>query len=166
MKPNAAHFALADLEKKIGDRLFLCTQNVDPLHERAGSKNVVHMHGRLASTKCSECDRDPFDDESAYDEPPRCGCGALLRPDVVWFGEMPHGLPRIFQQLENTDLFVTIGSSGAVHPAAGFVSHLRTVGRARCIYVGLEKPENAHAFDECRLGKAGELVPGLFECIR
>jgi len=164
VQPNPAHVALAKLERELGDRLFLCTQNVDALHERGGSKNVCHMHGRLMSTKCSRCAREPFDDENAYEAPPKCPeCDALLRPDVVWFGEMPHHLPRIFETLEQTDLFVTIGSSGAVYPAAGFVSHLRTVGRARCVYIGLEEPENAHSFDECRLGKAGELVPSLFE---
>ena len=163
VQPNAAHLALARLGEQIGDDLFLCTQNVDALHERAGSRGVWHMHGRLLSTRCSECSRAPFDDESAYEKAPRCDCGALLRPDVVWFGEMPYGLSRIYQALEDCDLFVTVGSSGAVYPAAGFVSHLRHLGRARCIYVGLEKPENAHAFDECRLGKAGDLVPSLFK---
>ena len=163
VQPNPAHLALARLGAEIGSDLFLCTQNVDPLHERAGSRGVHHMHGELLSTRCSECDREPFHDEALYDEPPRCGCGALLRPDVVWFGEVPIGLPRIFAALEECDLFVTVGSSGAVYPAAGFVSHLRTVGRARCVYVGLEKPDNAHAFDECRLGRAGDLLPALFE---
>ncbi|MCA1826268.1 MAG: NAD-dependent deacylase [Myxococcales bacterium] len=163
VRPNPAHLALARLGDRLGDDLFLCTQNVDALHERAGSKDVHHMHGRLLSTRCSSCGRAPFDDESAYETAPRCDCGALLRPDVVWFGEMPYGLPRIFDALEETDLFVTVGSSGAVYPAAGFVSHLRHIGRARCIYVGLERPDNAHSFDECRLGKAGELVPSLFD---
>ena len=87
----------------------------------------------------------------------------MLRPHVVWFGEVPFGMDRIFAQLSECDLFVTVGSSGAVYPAAGFVSHLRHVGKARCVYVGLERPENAHAFDECRLGKAGELLPKLFD---
>ena len=158
VQPNPAHVALA----KVPD-LFLCTQNVDDLHERAGSSGVFHMHGELLSTRCSRCSLRPFRDEREYSEPPVCeSCGAWLRPAVVWFGEMPIGLGRIFAALEDCDLFVTVGSSGAVYPAAGFVSHLRTIGRARCIYVGLEKPENAHSFDECRLGKAGELLPKLF----
>ena len=162
--PNPAHLALAKLGAEIEDDLFLCTQNVDALHEKAGSPAVHHMHGRLMSTRCSACDRAPFEDPNAYDAPPACDrCGALLRPDVVWFGEMPHGLARIFEKLEACDLFVTVGSSGAVYPAAGFVSHLRHLGLARCIYVGLEKPENAHSFDECRLGRAGELLPSLFK---
>ena len=158
VNPNPAHVALAQLPN-----VFLCTQNVDDLHERAGSRGVVHMHGELLKTRCSSCELEPYHDESAYREPPVCKkCMALLRPHVVWFGEVPFELPRIFEELEACDLFVTVGSSGAVHPAAGFVSHLRHSGRARCIYVGLERPENAHSFDECRLGKAGELLPSLF----
>jgi NAD-dependent deacetylase len=169
VSPNPAHVALARLEQTIGDRFFLCTQNVDALHERAGSRAVVHMHGELLSTRCESCDRAPFHDESLYlDELPRCDCGARLRPNVVWFGEVPLHLPRIFAALSACDVFVTVGSSGAVYPAAGFVSHLRNEpnlrGRyARCVYVGLERPENFRAFDECRLGKAGELLPTLFE---
>jgi NAD-dependent deacetylase len=167
--PNAAHLALARLGETLGDRLFLCTQNVDPLHERAGSRGVVHMHGELSSTRCERCDRPAFYDEALYLEAtPRCGCGARLRPGVVWFGEVPLHLPRIFAALSACDVFVTIGSSGAVYPAAGFVTHVRNepstrTGRhARTVYVGPERPENAYAFDEVRLGKAGEIVPGLF----
>ena len=170
VRPNAAHVALAKLEQQIGDRLFLCTQNVDPLHERAGSRTVHHMHGELLKSRCRSCDRSPFTDEAAYlDGDARCeACGDLLRPHVVWFGEVPFGLERIFEELNECDLFVTVGSSGAVYPAAGFVSHLRhspnSRGRfARCVYVGVERPDNAHSFDECRLGKAGELLPDLFK---
>jgi NAD-dependent deacetylase len=167
VRPNPAHLALASLEARLGDRLFLCTQNVDALHEKAGSRGVLHMHGELLKSRCDSCDRPPFPDETGYEDLPRCHCGGLLRPHVVWFGEMPFGLPEIYAALEACDLFVTVGSSGAVHPAAGFVSHLRhtpnTRGRfARCIYVGLERPDNSYAFDECRLGKAGDLLPSLF----
>jgi NAD-dependent deacetylase len=166
VKPNPAHVALAKLAGEVD--LFLCTQNVDQLHEKAGSVDVHHMHGELMKTRCESCDRVPFHDETAYEDVPRCDCGGQLRPHVVWFGEMPFGLDRIFASLSACDLFVTVGSSGAVYPAAGFVSHLRNVPNergqwARCVYVGLEKPDNAHAFDECRLGKAGELLPSLFE---
>ena len=169
VRPNPAHLALARLGERLGDRLFLCTQNVDPLHEAAGSRGVLHMHGELLSTRCEACDRAPFRDESLHLEAvPRCACGARLRPDVVWFGEVPLEMPRIFAALEECDVFVTVGSSGAVYPAAGFVSHLRNVPNARgkwarCVYVGLEKPDNAHSFDECRLGKAGSILPNLFE---
>ena len=162
--PNPAHLALAALQQQIGERLFLCTQNVDPLHEKAGSSGVLHMHGELLMSRCSDCGREPFRDETAWDALPHCDrCGELLRPHVVWFGEVPFGMDRIFAALDECDLFVTVGSSGAVYPAAGFVSHLRHAGRGKCVYVGLERPENAHSFDECRLGKAGELLPSLFE---
>jgi NAD-dependent deacetylase len=170
IRPNPAHLALAQLQKGIGDRLFLCTQNVDPLHERAGSRAVLHMHGELLKSRCDACDRAAFEDARDYgDEVPRCEhCGGRLRPHVVWFGEIPFGMERIYPALDDCDLFVTVGSSGAVHPAAGFVSHLRhnpnVRGRfARCVYLGVERPDNAYAFDECRLGKAGELLPGLFD---
>ena len=168
VRPNPAHLALARLEQRLGDDFFLCTQNVDPLHEAAGSIRVLHMHGELCKTRCSRCARAPFEDVSAPEGLPRCPCGALLRPHVVWFGEIPLGMGAIHDALQECDVFVTVGSSGAVHPAAGFVSHLRNVpnsrGRfARCVYLGLERPDNAHSFDECRLGKAGELLPSLFE---
>jgi NAD-dependent deacetylase len=167
VRPNAAHLALANLEAQLRDRLFLCTQNVDALHEKAGSRGVLHMHGELLKSHCDSCDRPPFPDETPYEDLPRCHCGGLLRPHVVWFGEMPFGLPEIYAALEACDLFVTVGSSGAVYPAAGFVSHLRHTpnarGRfARCVYLGLERPDNSYAFDECRLGKAGDLLPYLF----
>ena len=168
--PNPAHLALGKLGATLGERLFLCTQNVDHLHELGGSRDVVHMHGELFVTRCQGCDRAPFRDQTLYlGAVPSCDrCGGRLRPHIVWFGEVPFALDRIFAALEACDLFVTIGSSGAVHPAAGFVSHLRNVpgrsGRfARTVYVGLEAPANAHAFDEVRLGKAGEIVPTLFE---
>src|SRR5258708_19561375 len=124
--PNAAHLALARFGEALGDRLFLCTQNVDPLHERAGSRGVLHMHGELSSTRCEGCDRPAFHDEALYLEAtPRCGCGARLPPALVWFSPVPLHLPRIFAALSACDVFVTIGSSGAVHPAAGFVTHVR-----------------------------------------
>lgn len=171
VRPNPAHLALARLEEALGDRLFLCTQNVDPLHEQGGSRRVHHMHGELCKTRCEGCDRPAFDDAREYlDEVPRCDrCGGRLRPAVVWFGEIPLGMDAIFAALRECDLFLTVGSSGAVHPAATLVSHLRIhpsprTGRyARAVYVGLERPENAHAFDECRLGKAGELLPALLQ---
>jgi NAD-dependent deacetylase len=162
-KPNAAHFALAALaaRDKMGDRLYLCTQNVDPLHERAGHERVVHMHGELLKSRCEdpECARAPFYDEREYrDALPRCACGARIRPDIVWFGEVPFDLDAIGERLMACNVFMTVGSSGAVYPAAGFVRAARAAG-ARTIYVGPERPGNAGAFDECRLGKAGEVLP-------
>jgi NAD-dependent deacetylase len=164
-KPNPAHVALAGLERALGDRLFLCTQNVDPLHERAGSKDVVHMHGELLKTRCERCDRDPFHDEAQYlAELPRCdACGARLRPHICWFGEVPFDMDVIGRALDACDLFVTIGSSGVVYPAAGFVRAVRRRrDPARTIYVGPEEPDNAGAFDEHRLGRAGDVLPTLF----
>ncbi len=162
VKPNAAHVALADLEAAMGERLFLCTQNVDPLHERGGSRRVVHMHGELMKSRCESCDRPPFDDDKLYEQDiARCACGARIRPHIVWFGEVPFFMEEIAHALATADVFVTIGSSGAVYPAAGFVRAARANG-ARTIYVGPEEPDNAGAFDECRLGKATEVVPGLF----
>ncbi|MFO0672687.1 MAG: NAD-dependent deacylase [Polyangiaceae bacterium] len=167
-RPNAAHLALSTLEAELGDRLFLCTQNVDPLHERAGSKRVVHMHGELMKTRCEDpvCALPPFEDTALYmtaREHKECpACGARLRPHIVWFGEVPFELDRIADALARADLFVTIGSSGAVYPAAGFVARVRQLGRARTVYVGPERPDNASSFDEIRLGKAGDVVPSLF----
>jgi len=163
--PNPAHVALAKLEEALGDRLFLCTQNVDPLHEQAGSRRVHHMHGELFRSRCERCDAADFVDEGTYFSVaaiPRCACGGRLRPHIVWFGEMPLGLDVIANELDRCDLFVTIGSSGAVYPAAGFVRQVRSRKGVRAVYVGPEGPDNAGSFDECRLGKAGEVVPGLF----
>jgi NAD-dependent deacetylase len=160
--PNPGHVALARLEASLGDRLFLCTQNVDPLHERAGSKRVFHMHGELLRSRCESCDAPDFADEKTYfAELPRCRCGARVRPHIVWFGEIPIHMDAIGAALSACDVFVTIGTSGAVYPAAAFVSHARHRG-VRTIYVGPEAPDNASEFDECRLGMAGEAAPGLF----
>jgi NAD-dependent deacetylase len=158
--PNPAHVALAALERALGPRLTLCTQNVDDLHEQAGSRNVHHMHGELFKSRCDSCSRAPFDDREAHAAIPACSCGGKIRPHIVWFGEVPFGMDRLAEALGRCTLFVTIGSSGAVYPAAGFVAAVR--GRARTVYVGLERPDNARSFDECRLGKAGEVVPSLF----
>ena len=125
--PNDAHRALAKLESALGERLFLCTQNVDSLHEQAGSKRVAHMHGRLMQTRCSResCPTPPFDDERLYltraDIPTCPKCGAMLRPHICWFGEVPFGMDRIFAELRICTLLLTIGSSGVVEPAASFV---------------------------------------------
>ena len=158
--PNAAHRALAALERSIEERFFLCTQNVDDLHEKAGSSRLLHMHGELMKSRCEACTLRPFDDAVAHASVPLCTCGAKVRPHIVWFGEVPFGLERVARELAACTVFVTVGSSGAVYPAAGFVASVR--GRARCVYVGPEAPENAGAFDECRLGRATEVVPTLF----
>jgi NAD-dependent deacetylase len=164
VKPNPAHFALAELERELGERFFLCTQNVDSLHEQAGSQRVLHMHGRLMMTRCSSpsCSSKPFEDSSGYESDlPTCGsCGGLLRPHVCWFGEVPYEMDRIFAELERSTLLMTVGSSGVVEPAASLVRVARRNG-ARTIYVGPEEPANGVHFDEVVLGKAGELLPKM-----
>jgi NAD-dependent protein deacetylase/lipoamidase len=161
--PNPAHVALALLGREIAGRLFLCTQNVDDLHEQAGSPDVVHMHGELFKSRCDSCDRPPFADTSLYEPPtevPRCECGGRIRPHICWFGEVPLGLDRIYRELERCTLFMAVGTSGAVEPAASFAAHVRAY--ARTVYMGPEEPANSLAFTECHLGKAGDLLPKLF----
>jgi len=161
-KPNPGHRALAQLEAGLRDRLFLCTQNVDSLHEQAGSARVVHMHGELFKSRCDTCRLPPFDDTRTYDSPaeiPACACGGRIRPHICWFGEVPFHLDEIFRALAGCTVFLAIGTSGVVEPAASFVAHVR--GRARTIYVGPEEPANSSAFTECHLGNAGELLPRL-----
>lgn len=161
-KPNPAHFALANLEEKLRDRLFLCTQNVDNLHEQAGSKNVTHMHGELFKSRCDTCTRPPFHDGNTYEPPseiPHCACGGRIRPHICWFGEVPFELERISSALDRCTLFMAVGTSGVVEPAASFVRHVKH--RARTIYIGPEEPANASSFTECHVGKAGEVFPDL-----
>lgn len=159
VQPNAAHKALARLEAEFSGDLLLVTQNVDDLHERGGAKRVLHMHGELKSALCLSCEmRSPWD-APMLDRPPCPVCRApMLRPDVVWFGEMPHQMDRIYRALREADLFVSIGTSGAVYPAAGFVRDARELG-ARTLELNLERSEGSHWFHESRQGPAGELVP-------
>lgn len=165
-QPNAAHVALAALEAKLGDRFFLCTQNVDDLHERAGSRQLVHMHGELAKSRCEdECGRPPVEDRTVYKslaEVGHCACGGRMRPHIVFFGEIPLEMDRIQREIAQTTLMVVVGTSGSVYPAANFVHWARQHG-ARTVYVGPEAPLNAHAFTNVVDGKAGEVLPGLFE---
>ena len=163
-KPNASHFALAQLEQRLGDRFFLCTQNVDDLHERAGSRRMVHMHGELAKSRCEEdCGRPPMDDQGVYRnlaEVPRCACGALMRPHIVFFGEMPLEMGAIQKQIQRATVMLVVGTSGSVYPAASFVQWARNAG-ARTVYVGPERPLNAATFDQVVEGTAGEVLPDL-----
>lgn len=164
--PNPAHRALARLEEALGDRLFLCTQNVDDLHEAAGSRRVHHMHGRLFQSRCASaaCDAPPFDDRWTLGEGEalrRCpACGALLRPHICWFGEVPFGMDAILGALDACDVLLVAGTSGLVHPAAAFVAAARARG-AGTIYVGPEEPANAAWFDDLRLAPAGVALPAL-----
>ena len=158
-RPNAAHAALAELEAKLDGEVLIVTQNVDSLHEKAGSRNVIHMHGALDKALCAAC-------EHRWDAPrvmapddacPRCGTPAT-RPDVVWFGEIPYGMEEIGEALSKADLFVSIGTSGEVYPAANFVAEADHFG-AHTIELNLEPSAGASLFAECHFGPASETVP-------
>ena len=157
--PNPAHTALARLQKDKGDEVTLVTQNIDDLHGRAGSDPVIHMHGSLFGALCSACGhRWPAPPVMhRADSCPACGAGSP-RPDVVWFGEMPHQMDRITAAIARCDLFVAVGTSGAVYPAAGFVDLARDSG-AETLELNLEPGDRASAFDTGRAGPASDLVP-------
>jgi|SRR5579863_148489 len=165
--PNAAHEALARLEAELttrGGALTLVTQNIDDLHERAGSKSVIHMHGELLKARCALCD-----DVTAWrgdlgrsTECLACRRAGQMRPHVVWFGEMPLAMDEIAESIARADLFVAIGTSGAVYPAAGFVAAARRSGVATC-EINLEPSDNAEWFDAARYGRASVEVPAWVE---
>ncbi len=163
-EPNAAHRALAEIEEQMGDRFYLCTQNVDDLHERAGSCRLHHMHGTLFASRCVRCNR-PFFDRGFYesaDAMPTCAdCANPVRPHIVWFGEMPLDMDKIYEQLDRATILLVVGTSGSVYPAAGFVQIARR-SCVRTIYIGPEKPLNAPSFSEIVLGTAAETLPRLF----
>jgi NAD-dependent deacetylase len=166
-EPNAAHYALARLEdglKVRGGKLFLCTQNIDDLHERAGSHQVTHMHGELLKARCVTCDAImSWRDDLSIETPcPSCDRAGGLRPHVVWFGEMPLFMDRIYDGLLDADLFVAIGTSGSVYPAAGFVSEAQGHSIRTC-EINLEPSDNARQFDERRYGPASDAVPAWVE---
>lgn len=165
-QPNPAHYALAELEKQIGDRFFLCTQNVDDLHERAGSVRLLHMHGELMKAHCERaCGQPPVPDHALYanlSEVGRCKCGGRLRPHIVFFGEIPYEMDRIGEEINKATLMLVIGTSGSVYPAASFVHWAKQNG-ARTVYIGPEPPLNAHAFTQVVEGKSGQVLPGLFQ---
>ena len=162
-QPNAAHVALARLDDAWDGELLIVTQNIDDLHERAGADRVLHMHGEALSAWCLGCDaRHPWRG-TLLDTPPCPACGeAALRPDIVWFGEMPYEMDRIFAALARADLFVSVGTSGAVYPAAGFVQQAKSA-RARTLELNLERSQGSAWFDETRLGPASALVPEWVE---
>jgi NAD-dependent deacetylase len=161
VKPNAAHQALAALDAQWPGELLIVTQNVDDLHERAGARRLIHMHGELCSALCASCGKavpwtGPLPPGSLCN-----GCGRPeLRPDIVFFGEMPYEMDRIDEALRRADLFVSVGTSGAVYPAAGFVQTARHVG-ARTVELNLEPSAGSFYFEESRMGPASELVPAL-----
>jgi len=159
VEPNAAHMALARLEREFAGELLLVTQNVDDLHERGSSARVLHMHGELKSALCTSCETRSRWEATMLDRPPCPVCRApTLRPDVVWFGEMPYQMGRIYAALEACDLFVSIGTSGAVYPAAGFVQEVRAAG-GRTLELNLDPSDGSRLFHESRLGPASVQVP-------
>jgi len=165
-KPNAAHLALAELEEEFAGEFLLVTQNIDNLHEQAGSKNVIHMHGELLKSRCPESNQviQCYDDLTSNDFCHCCQYPTALRPHIVWFGEMPLGLDVIYHHLSQADLFIAIGTSGTVYPAAGFVEEAKSVG-AFSIELNLEASEIYSHFDQVIQGKATKLVPSLVNTI-
>ncbi len=164
VEPNPAHLALAELERCWAGDFLLVTQNVDDLHERAGSQRLIHMHGELKRGWCLVCGQ-----RFAWAGPmgvgascPSCAAPGQVRPDIVWFGEMPYDLNRIDEAVRSCDLFVSIGTSGAVYPAAGFVQTARYVG-AHCVELNLDPSQGSIFFHETRLGRASEIVPTWVE---
>ncbi len=162
VQPNAAHVALARLEDHLGDDLYLVTQNIDDLHERGGSRQVHHMHGRLRAAWCTTCDRRHVWTATLVDRPPCPTCGhATLRPDVVWFGEVPYDMDAVQRALFECDLFVAIGTSGLVYPAAAFVHYAIGAG-ADTLELNLA-PAAISDFAQVRRGPATENVPAWVE---
>lgn len=166
IQPNAAHRALAELEQALPGQVLVVTQNVDDLHERAGSRNIIHMHGELLKARCQSTDSLVPADQDL--DPALtctvCGAAGCLRPHVVWFGEMPLEMERIYATLAGCERFISIGTSGNVYPAAGFVAEARASG-AHTTELNLEPSEQLTAFDEHRHGPATVLVPEYVETL-
>ncbi|MDU6412666.1 MAG: NAD-dependent protein deacylase [Yersiniaceae bacterium] len=160
--PNAAHLALAELERALGDHFLLVTQNIDNLHERAGNQRVLHMHGELLKVRCTRSSQViEWPGDLTVDD--RCHCCQFpspLRPHVVWFGEMPIGMDEIYQALAKADYFISIGTSGHVYPAAGFVHEAR-LGGAHTVELNLEPSQVESQFNERKYGLASEVVPAF-----
>lgn len=165
VEPNAAHFALVKLAQNWSGRFTLVTQNIDDLHERAGSTHVLHMHGELKKGICTSCEQVSIwiGDMGAQSPCPHCGKAGHMRPWIVWFGEMPYEMETIYSALDQCDLFISIGTSGNVYPAAGFVAHVRSRGRAEAIELNLEPSLGASKFHDGRYGPATKIVPAYVE---
>ncbi len=164
VRPNAAHAALARLEHEYEGDVTIVTQNIDNLHEAAGSQNLIHMHGELFKSLCAHCNarRNWRDDLSTALACPDCGKTGGLRPDVVWFGEMPYHMERIYEMLADADLFISIGTSGNVYPAAGFVAGASEAG-AHTVELNLEPSQGASLFSEVVHGPATAVVPAFVD---
>lgn len=158
IQPNSAHYALAELEQKFGKNVLIVTQNVDNLHERAGSKNLIHLHGELLKVRCVHCAAvyECHNDITPSDHCATCAGG--LRPHIVWFGEMPFEMERIYSALHQCDYFLSIGTSGNVYPAAGFVEEAN-VANATTVELNLEPSKGKTTFQQAYYGLASEIVP-------
>lgn len=167
IKPNAAHEALARLEREWPGEVLIVTQNIDDLHERAGSRNLIHMHGEMLKARCESCGTvHPWTlDLSVRTACPSCGRKGGMRPHVVWFGEMPFMMAEIEAALSRCGLFLSIGTSGNVYPAAGFVAMVRRAGQAQAVEVNLEPSEGASLFHDTVYGPATEMVPLIVDQI-
>jgi len=163
-KPNGAHVALARLEQANGSDVLTVTQNIDGLHEAAGTHHLIHMHGELDRALCARCGTSMpwMQDLSLTTACPVCHKAGFMRPDVVWFGEMPRDMERIHEALRHCDLFVSIGTSGMVYPAAGFVAEAASEG-AHTVELNLDPSEGASLFAEAHYGPATEIVPAFVE---
>lgn len=160
VQPNAAHKALARLERELPGEVVVVTQNIDDLHERAGSEHVIHMHGELLSAWCLACDErsETRVDVDGDSDCPKCGVGGQMRPDIVWFGEIPYDMESIQRELDGCEIFASIGTSGMVYPAAGFVAYAVGQG-AHTVELNLEVTRGYTIFHEFREGPATEVVP-------
>ncbi len=165
--PNAAHKALAALERRLPGQVLIVTQNIDNLHERGGSASPIHMHGEMLKARCERCGGvHAWQEDLSQATPcPSCAKPGGMRPHVVWFGEMPLDMDRIYAALRQCKRFISIGTSGNVYPAAGFVAEARHVAGARTVELNLEPSEGASLFDEAVYGKAAETVPAYVEKI-
>lgn len=161
IRANAAHEALARLEREFPGEVLLVTQNVDHLHEQAGSTNLIHMHGEMLKVRCEHCRdvREWHEDLTVALACPTCGGTGGMRPHVVWFGEMPFEMDTIFEALSRCDLFLSVGTSGNVYPAAGFVQQARMEARAHTVELNMEPSEGATLFVEADYGPATQVVP-------
>ena len=160
VQPNRAHIGLAKLAREFTGKFTLVTQNIDNLHEQAGSPSVLHMHGEILKIHCQNSQQ-IFDIDRAISVDDVCECcgqSGNLRPHIVWFGEMPLYMEEIYQAIQECDLFVAIGTSGNVYPAAGFVQDANQAG-AQTLEINLERSNVANQFDRALYGKAGEVVP-------
>lgn len=167
LSPNAAHVALAELEKNWPGMVLVVTQNVDDLHERGGTQNLIHMHGEMLKSRCTSCGyiSECREDLSVGSRCAGCGASGTVRPHIVWFGEMPMRMDDIHEALSHAGLFISIGTSGSVYPAAGFVDVVRVAGTGQTVELNLEPSSGATHFDDAFYGPATEVVPAFVSAL-